>query len=232
MGKRSKKYQEALKIYDKQKKYSLDEAIEILKKFPKMKFDESIQVSIKLNLKKNQRIRGNVTFPHTFGKPPVVVVFAKGEKAEEAKKAGADYVGDTDLINKIQKEGWVDFDAAVATPDIMKEVSKLGPILGRRGLMPNPKTGTVTFDIANAIAEIKKGRYDFRTDRDGVVALAVAKISMDKEKIIDNIREFYKSVLKIKPTDVKGEFVKSVAISKDMSPSVRVDPKTILDSRR
>lgn len=231
MAKRSKRYNEALKMYDKLKRYPVEEAIKVLKEFPSTKFDESIDMSVRLNLKKNQRIRGIVVFPHTFGKPKRVIVFAKGEKAEEARKAGADFVGDIDLIQKIQK-GWLDFDAAVATPDMMRDVSKLGPILGRRGLMPNPKTGTVTFDIKEAVEEIKKGKTDYRSDRDGVVGIAVAKISMDIQKIIDNIIAFYESLVKTRPADVKGEYIKSVTLSKTMSPGVKVDTKTLVKEKR
>jgi len=222
MSKRSKKYNEALKMYDKEKRYSLEEALNILKGFPKPNFDETIEVSVKLNLKKSQKIRGLVTFPNIFGNPKRVVVFAKGEKADEAKKAGAEAVGDDDLIEKIKK-GWLEFDAAVATPDMMKDVSKLGPILGRRGLMPNPKTGTVTFEIKNAVEEIKKGKSEFKSDKDGVVGIAVGKISMDISKLIDNIIAFYESLKKTRPADAKGEYINSMAISKTMSPGVKID---------
>jgi len=226
MAKVSKKYKEALEMYDKNKEYALDEAIEILKKFPKAKFDETIDVSIKLKLNKSQRVRGVVSLPNSFGKPRKVVVIAKGEKAIEAEKAGADFVGDTDIIDKIKK-GWLDFDAVIATPDMMKDVGKLGPILGRRGLMPNPKTGTVTFDVAQAVADIKKGKFEFRSDKDGVVALGVAKVSMDNDKIKENIKAFYDAVVKIRPADLKGEYIKSVTISKTMSPGVKVDKETL-----
>jgi len=155
MGKLSKKYKKALEMYDRTKKYSLDEAIRILKELPKAKFDESVDISVKLNLNKGQRIRSSILFPHSFGNTKKVLVFAKGEKAEEAKKAGADYVGDIDLIEKIQN-GFMDFDIAISTPDMMKDVSKLGPILGKKGLMPNPKSGTVTFEIKKAVEEAKK----------------------------------------------------------------------------
>ncbi len=231
MAKRSKKYKEALKMYDKLKKHTLEDAIKVLKEFPKSKFDESVEMSARLNLKKNQRIRGVVVFPHTFGKPKKVVVFAKGEKAEEAKNAGADFVGDTDLIEKIQK-GWLDFDAAVATPDMMKEVSKLGPILGRRGLMPNPKTGTITFNLQDAIKEIKRGKVEYRSDRNGVVGIAVGKISMDNQKIIDNIMSFYESLIKTRPADVKGEYVKRLSVSTTMSPGVKIDIKSLTKEKR
>jgi large subunit ribosomal protein L1 len=227
MGKLSKKYKKALEMYDRTKKYSLDEAIRILKELPKAKFDESVDISVKLNLNKGQRIRSNILFPHSFGNTKKVLVFAKGEKAEEAKKAGADYVGDIDLIEKIQN-GFMDFDIAISTPDMMKDVSKLGPILGKKGLMPNPKSGTVTFEIKKAVEEAKKGKREFRSDKDGVVNISVGKISMDDGNIIENIKAFYEVLVKTRPADVKGEYIKSVALSKTMSPSVRIDIKSLI----
>ena len=226
MSKLSKKYKEALEMYDKEKLYSLEEAVDVLKKFPKTKFDETVEVAVKLKLNKSQRIRGVVSLPNTFGAPRKVVVIAKGDKATEAEQAGADFVGDMDIIEKIKK-GWFDYDAVIATPDMMKDVGKLGPILGRRGLMPNPKTGTVTFDVADAVKEIKKGKYEFRSDKDGVAALGVAKISMDVSKIIENIKTYYDAVLKSRPADLKGDYIKTVAISNTMSPGVKIDLNTI-----
>jgi large subunit ribosomal protein L1 len=227
MKKRSKKYLETLKLYDKNKKYPLDTALKILKELPSAKFEESVDISVTLNLKKDQRVRGMVSFPHPFGKSKKVLVFAKGEKAEEAKKAGADFVGDADLIEKIQS-GWFEFDAVVATPDMMKDISKLGPVLGKKGLMPSPKSGTVTMDVKKTVEEIKKGRTEFRSDKSGVVNLSVGKASMEIEKIIDNIKSFYEVLIKNRPPDVKGEYVKNIAVSKTMSPSVKIDVKTIM----
>ncbi len=222
--KRGKKYREALTKYDRTKQYPLDEAIRIVKELSYAKFDETIEMAMKLNIKAKHSIRDTLVLPNHFGAEKKILVFAKGEKAEEAEKAGATYVGDTDLIEKI-KGGWLDFDVAVATPDMMKDVGKLGPILGRRGLMPNPKTQTVTFDIKGAVAELKKGRVEFRADKTGVVHLAVGKVSMDDEKIMENAKTFLEEVKRKRPADVKGEFIKSIAVSSTMSPGVKVSTK-------
>ncbi len=222
--KRGKKYQDAVKKYDKQKQYPVVEAVGLVKELAFAKFDETVEVSMRLNLKKSQTVRDTMVLPFQFTEEKKVLVFAKGEKAEEAKEAGATFVGDDDLIEKI-KGGWLDFDVAVATPDMMKDVGRLGPILGRRGLMPNPKTQTVTFDVKAALVELKKGRVEFRSDKTGVVHLSVGKVSMDAEKIADNVKAFMDEVGKRKPTDIKGDFVKSVAVASTMGPGVRVDFK-------
>ncbi len=221
MGKRGKKYQEAVKDFDKETQLPLGEAIDKVKNMAFAKFDETIEVSIKVNLKKSQALRDTMVLPHQFQKGKKILVFAKGEKAEEAKEAGAAYVGDSDLVEKI-KGGWLDFDVAVATPDMMKEVGTLGPILGRRGLMPNPKTQTVTFDIKQALAELQKGRVEFRADKTGVVHLPVGKVSMEAEKLKENAEVFIEDVIRKRPSDLKGEYVKSVSISSTMGPGVRV----------
>lgn len=221
MGKRGKKYQEAVKDFDKGTQLALGEAIDKVKNMAFAKFDETIEVSIKVNLKKNQALRDTMVLPNQFQKGKKILVFAKGEKAEEAKEAGAAYVGDSDLVEKI-KGGWLDFDVAVATPDMMKEVGTLGPILGRRGLMPNPKTQTVTFDIKQALAELQKGRVEFRADKTGVVHLPVGKVSMESEKLKENAEVFIEDVIRKRPSDLKGEYVKSVSISSTMGPGVRV----------
>ncbi|MBU1076162.1 MAG: 50S ribosomal protein L1 [Spirochaetes bacterium] len=222
MAKKSKKYKASVEKVDREKIYSLEEALKLVKEMPKLKYDESLDIQVRLHMGKGQRIRGVVTFPHIFGKPKKVLVLAKGEKAEEAKKAGADYVGDSDLIEKVQK-GWFDFDAVVATPDMMKEVSKLGPTLGRKGLMPNPKTGTVTFELKQAVGEIKKGKTEFKSDKTGIVALSTGKVSMEEKMLSENISEFYSSLLKTKPHDVKGEYIRSVSISKTMGPGLKIN---------
>lgn len=223
---RSKAYKQALEKIDREKTYSLEEGIKIVKEFPVRKFDESIDVSVSLNLGKSQKCRGIMIFPNVFGKTKKVVVIAKGEKAEEAKTAGADFIGDNDIIEKIQK-GWFDFDVVIATPDMMKEVSKLGPTLGKKGLMPNPKTGTVTFEVKKAVDEVKKGRVEFRADKDGVVGLSVGKVSMDTNKIVENVKEFYHNLVKTKTQDVKGDYVKNVVISKTMSPGLKINFKEL-----
>ncbi len=221
---RGKQYQDAVKKYDKQERYPVDEAVKLVKDIAFAKFDETVEVSIRLNLKKSQNVRDTMVLPNQFTEEKKVLVFAKGEKAEEAKEAGATYVGDDDLIEKI-KGGWLDFDVAVATPDMMKDVGRLGPILGRRGLMPNPKTRTVTFDIKDAMNELRKGRVEFRSDKTGVIHLPVGKVSMDPALISENVTSVVDEVVKRKPSDIKGDFVKSIAVSSTMGPGVRVDYK-------
>ena len=222
--KRGKQYQDAVKKYDKQARLPVDDAIKMVKEISFAKFDETVELSIKLNLKKSQTVRDTMVLPNQFTEEKKVLVFAKGEKAEEAKAAGATFVGDDDLIEKI-RGGWLDFDVAVATPDMMKDVGRLGPILGRRGLMPNPKTRTVTFDIKDALEELKKGRVEFRSDKTGVIHLPVGKVSMDPGQIGENVKSVVDEVVKRKPADIKGDFLKSVAVSSTMGPGVRVDYK-------
>ena len=222
--KRGKQYTEAVKKYDKQDRFPIAEAVAKVKEIAFAKFDETVEVAINLNLKKSQTVRDTMVLPHQFTEEKKVLVFAKGEKAEEATAAGATFVGDDDLIEKI-KGGWLDFDVAVATPDMMKDVGRLGPILGRRGLMPNPKTRTVTFDIKDALEELKKGRVEFRSDKTGVIHLPVGKVSMDPALVSENVQSVVDEVVKRKPTDIKGDFVKSVAVSSTMGPGVRVDYK-------
>ena len=227
--KRGKKYQEVLKKVDRSKSYTLKEAAALTKEGSYAKFDETVELAVKLTLKKSQSVRDTVVLPNQFSAQKKVLVFAKGDKAEEARAGGAAYVGDSDLIDQI-KGGWMDFDVAVATPDMMKEVGKLGPILGRRGLMPNPKTQTVTNDIKGALAELSKGRVEFRSDKTGVVHLAVGKVSMDADKITENAVAIISEILRKKPADAKGDYVVSVALSSTMGPGVRVDVKDAVES--
>ena len=227
--KRGKKYQEVLKKVDRSKSYTLKEAAALTKECSYAKFDETVELAVKLTLKKSQSVRDTVVLPNQFSAQKKVLVFAKGDKAEEARAAGAAYVGDSDLIDQI-KGGWMDFDVAVATPDMMKEVGKLGPILGRRGLMPNPKTQTVTNDIKGALAELSKGRVEFRSDKTGVVHLAVGKVSMDADMITENAVSIIAEILRKKPADAKGDYVVSVALSSTMGPGVHVDVKDAVDS--
>ena len=227
--KRGKKYQEVLKKVDRSKSYTLKEAAALAKECSYAKFDETVELAVKLTLKKSQSVRDTVVLPNQFSAQKKVLVFAKGDKAEEARAAGAAYVGDSDLIDQI-KGGWMDFDVAVATPDMMKEVGKLGPILGRRGLMPNPKTQTVTNDIKGALAELSKGRVEFRSDKTGVVHLAVGKVSMDADQITANAVAIISEILRKKPADAKGDYVVSVALSSTMGPGVRVDVKDAVES--
>ncbi|MDR2070188.1 MAG: 50S ribosomal protein L1 [Treponema sp.] len=222
--KRGKKYLDSLKKYDPAAVYELEPALEVVKTLAFAKFDEAVDVSVKLNLKKSQSVRDTVVLPHQFRAEKRVLVFCKAEKEKEAQEAGAAYIGGQDLIDKI-KGGWLDFDVAVATPDMMKDVGKLGMILGRRGLMPNPKTGTVTFDIKGALAELKKGRVEFRADKTGVVHLTVGKISMDSGKVAENIRAVVSEIKRKRPADAKGEFINTVSVSSTMGPGVWVTIK-------
>ena len=220
--KRGKKYQEVLKKVDRSKSYTLKEAAQLVKDCSFAKFTETVEISVFLQLKKSQTVRDTVVLPNQFQAQKKILVFAKGDKAQEALDAGAAYVGDTDLIEKV-RSGWMDFDVAVATPDMMKDVGRLGPILGRRGLMPNPKTHTVTFDIKEALAELNKGRVEFRADKTGVVHLAIGKVSMDADKIAENAQATLDEILRKRPVDAKGEFILSVALSSTMGPGVHVD---------
>jgi large subunit ribosomal protein L1 len=222
--KRGKKYQQTLEKYNPVELYNLDQALDLVKELAYAKFDETVEIALKLNVKAKHSIRDTLVLPNSFRAEKKILVFAKGEKADEAKEAGAAYVGDTDLVEKIQG-GWLDFDVAVSTPDMMKDVGKLGPILGRRGMMPNPKTKTVTFDIKDAIEELKKGRVEFRGDKTGVIHMPIGKVSMDREKIAENARLLIDEVQRKKPADIKGEFIKSIAVSSTMGPGVMVNPK-------
>lgn len=216
-----KKYRSAIATYDRQQMYSTEEAVAMVKKLAFAKFDETVELSMNLNLKKSATVRDTLVLPNQFSADKKILVFAKGEKADEARDAGATYVGDDDLIEKI-KGGWLDFDVAVATPDMMKDVGRLGPILGRRGLMPNPKTQTVTFNIKDALDELRKGRVEFRSDKTGVVHLAVGKVSMEPASVAENIDIVISEVEKRRPADTKGDFIKTVAVSSTMGPGVKV----------
>jgi large subunit ribosomal protein L1 len=219
-----KKYRVSVEKRNPMETYPLEKAVELVKEMAYAKFDETVEVSMKLNIKSKHTIRDVMALPHLFGKEKQILVFAKGDKAEEARKAGAAFVGDSDLIEKI-KGGWLDFDIAVATPDMMKDVGKLGQILGRRGLMPNPKTQTVTFNVKEALDELKKGRVEYRADKGGVVHLAVAKLSMGKEQITANAAAFIQEVVRKRPSDLKGDYVQSIVLSSTMGPGVRLSPK-------
>ncbi len=227
--KRGKKYQEALKKVDRSRTYSFTDAAAIVKNCSYAKFNETVELSVKLTLKKSQSVRDTVVLPNQFSAQKKVLVFAKGDKAEEARAAGAAYVGDSDLIDQI-RGGWMDFDIAVATPDMMKDVGKLGPILGRRGLMPNPKTQTVTNDIKGALAELSKGRVEFRSDKTGVVHLAVGKVNMESAQIAENSAAVLSEILRKKPSDAKGDYVVSIALSSTMGPGVHVEVKDAVEA--
>jgi large subunit ribosomal protein L1 len=219
-----KKFRASAAKYDGAETYPIEKAVELVKEMGYAKFDETVEVAMKLNIKSKHTVRDVMGLPHLFGREKKILVFAKGDKAEEAKKAGAAFVGDSDLIEKI-KGGWLDFDIAVATPDMMKDVGKLGQILGRRGLMPNPKTQTVTFNIKEAMDELRKGRVEYRADKGGVVHLAVGKLSMDKEQIRENAVAFISEVMKRRPPDLKGDYIHSIVLSSTMGPGIRISPK-------
>jgi large subunit ribosomal protein L1 len=219
--KHGKKYRESLKKYNSVNTYELNEGLGLVKSMAYAKFDETVDLSVKLNLKKSQSVRDTVVLPNQFRGEKKVLVFCKPEKEKEAQEAGAAFVGADDLIEKV-KGGWTDFDIAVATPDMMKDVGKLGMVLGRKGLMPNPKTGTVTFDLKGTLAELKKGRTEFRADKTGVVHLAVGKVSMTPEQIADNINAVIGEIKRKRPADAKGDFIKSVSVASTMGPGVWV----------
>jgi large subunit ribosomal protein L1 len=228
MAKHGKKYAEAAKLFDFNASYEPLEAIELVKKAASAKFDETVEVAVRLGVdpkKQDQNVRGVVVLPHGTGKTKRVLVFAKGEKAKEAEAAGADFVGDQDLINKIQ-QGWFEFDVCVATPDMMSEVGKLGRLLGGKGLMPNPKAGTVTFDVAKAVQEIKAGKIEYRLDRAGQIHAPIGKVSFDAEKLNENFRALIEALNRAKPAAAKGVYLKNIAVSSTMSPSATVNTQS------
>ena len=229
MSKVTKQRKEALAKFDKSKSYSLIEAVNIVKQITYTKFDASVDLNIRLGVdprKANQMVRGSVTLPHGTGKVVRVLVLCNPDKAQEALDAGADYVGLDEYIQKI-KDGWTDIDVVITTPNIMPKVGSLGRILGPRGLMPNPKTGTVTMEVGKAVQEVKAGKIDFKVDKYGIINAAVAKVSFTPEKIFDNAKELISTVIKLKPAAAKGTYVKSVYISSTMSPGVQIDIKSV-----
>lgn len=224
-----KKYGNSVKKIDREKSYTLDEAAALVKEMAFASFDETVDLAVKLTLKKSQSVRDTVVLPNQFAAAKRVLVFAKGDKADEAREAGATYVGDADLIEKI-KGGWLDFDVAVATPDMMKDVGRLGPILGRKGLMPNPKTQTVTFDVKSAVAELSRGRVEFRSDKTSVVHLSIGKVSMDPKQVSENAKAVIQEIIKKKPSDAKGDYISSVALSSTMGPGVHVNAASLVQA--
>lgn len=230
MAKKGKKYLEAIKLVDRTKAYPIDEAIELAKKTDTANFDATVEVSFRLGIdvkKADQQIRGAVVLPNGTGKTQRVLVFAKGEKAKEAEAAGADYVGDAEYANKIN-QGWFDFDVVVATPDMMGEVGRLGRILGPKGLMPNPKTGTVTFDVAKAVEEIKAGKVEYRADKSGIVHVPIGKVSFDSEKLVENFTTIFDTIVKLKPASAKGTYMKNVTVTTTMGPGIKIDPSSVI----
>ena len=231
MAKKSKKYIEALNAYEKNKAYTKEEAVEIVKKVSTSKFDGSVEVAIKLNLdtrKSDQQLRGAIVLPNGTGKTKRVLVLTKNaDQAKAAKEAGADFVGEADLVDKIQKENWLDFDIIIATPEMMPMLGKLGKVLGPRGLMPNPKTGTVTTDVTKPIEEVKKGRIEYRTDSYGNVHAIIGKVSFDAKKLVENLQAFVTVIVKSKPQTAKGTYIKNISVSSTMGPGVKVDVSTL-----
>jgi large subunit ribosomal protein L1 len=229
MPKHGKRYQDALKAFDKTNLYGLEEAVKLAKENAKAKFDETIELSFRLGVDPrhaDQQIRGAVVLPHGTGKVRKVLVFAKGEKAKEAEAAGADFVGEADMVAKIQ-EGWFGFDVAIATPDMMGVVGKIGRVLGPKGLMPNPKTGTVTLDVKKAVEEVKAGKIEYRVDKTSIVAVPVGKASFDQEKLVENANTIIDVIKKAKPAVAKGQYLKSVTVSSTMGPGVKINPFSI-----
>ena len=225
-----KKFKAVAALVDKTKSYDLKEAVGLAKKTARTKFDETVDLAVNLGVdpkQADQMVRGTVVLPHGTGKKVKILVFAKGEKEKEARDAGADYVGSDDLAEKIQKEGWTDFDTVVATPDIMGLVGRLGKVLGPRGLMPNPKTGTVTFDVAKAIKEIRAGKVEYRVEKAGIVHVPVGKASFDENKLAENAKAVLESILKAKPASSKGKYLKNVTISTTMGPGIKMDTAAI-----
>src|SRR5574344_405291 len=224
--KKGKKYVELSKLVDRTKLYTKDEAVKLVKDTNPAKFDASVELVLRLNLdtkKADQQLRGATVLPNGTGKTKKVLVLAKGAAAQAAKEAGADYVGDMDLITKIEKENWFDFDVMIATPDMMPVLGKLGKVLGPKGLMPNPKTGTVTMDVKKTVEDVKKGRVEYRTDTFGNVAIIIGKVSFDDAKLLENLNAFISLILKTKPSVVKGKYVLNASLSSTMGPSVKID---------
>lgn len=229
MARISKRRAEVEKLVDKNKVYDPAEAMALVKQTASAKFDETVEVAVRLGVdpkKQDQQIRGAVVLPNGTGKTARVLVFAKGEKAKEAEAAGADYVGDDDYIQKVS-QGWFDFDVVVATPDMMGAVGRLGRILGPKGLMPNPKTGTVTFDVARAVSEIKAGKIEYRVDRQGNVHAPIGKASFDADKLLENFRTLMDALLKARPAAAKGTFIRNVSVSTTMGPGIKVNPQRL-----
>ena len=224
----AKRYAESSKLVDKNKEYEIKEALELIEKMPKAKFDETVELHVKLGVdskQADQQVRGTVVLPNGTGKTQKVLVFAKGPKAEEAEKAGADFVGAEELIPKIQNENWFDYDVVVATPDMMGVVGRLGKVLGPKGLMPNPKSGTVTMDVTKAINEIKSGKVEYRLDKTNIIHLGFGKVSFGADKLAENYETIMNAIIKAKPAAAKGQYIKSVSVTTTMGPGIFINQK-------
>ncbi len=228
MKKLAKRYAESAKLVEKNKEYDIKEALELIEKMPKAKFDETVELHVKLGVDSkhaDQQVRGTVVLPNGTGKTQKVLVFAKGPKAEEAEKAGADFVGAEELIPKIQNENWFDYDVVVATPDMMGVVGRLGKVLGPKGLMPNPKSGTVTMDVTKAINEIKSGKVEYRLDKTNIIHLGFGKVSFGADKLAENYETIMNAIIKAKPAAAKGQYIKSVSVTTTMGPGIFINQK-------
>ena len=226
--KQGKRYQESAKLVDSTKVYEAAEALEIIEKMPKTKFDQTVELHVKLGVDSkhaDQQVRGTVVLPHGTGKTQKVLVFAKGDKAKEAEEAGADFVGAEELVPKIEKENWFDYDVIVATPDMMGVIGRLGKVLGPKGLMPNPKSGTVTMDVKKAIAEIKSGKVEYRLDKTNIIHLGFGKVSFGADKLLENYTTIIEAIIKAKPTAAKGQYIRSVSMSTTMGPGLFINQK-------
>ena len=230
MAKKSKKYVEALGKIDRTKLYESKEALALVSEIATAKFDETVEAHVKLGVDSrhaDQQVRGAIVLPHGTGKTKKVLVFAKGEKAKEAEAAGADFVGAEDLVQKIQKENWFDFDVVVATPDMMGVVGRLGRVLGPKGLMPNPKSGTVTFDVTKAVEEIKAGKVEYRLDKNNIIHVAIGKVSFGGEKLAENFNVLMNAIIKAKPSAAKGQYLRSISVTSTMGPGVKINPARV-----
>ena len=230
MAKKSKKYVEALGKIDRTKLYESKEALALVSEIATAKFDETVEAHIKLGVDSrhaDQQVRGAIVLPHGTGKTKKVLVFAKGEKAKEAEAAGADFVGAEELVQKIQKENWFDFDVVVATPDMMGVVGRLGRVLGPKGLMPNPKSGTVTFDVTKAVEEIKAGKVEYRLDKSNIIHVAIGKVSFGGEKLAENFNVLMNAIIKAKPSAAKGQYLRSISVTSTMGPGVKINPARV-----
>lgn len=227
---RGKKYQDSVKLVDKSKQYEVEEALDLAVKTAKAKFDETVEVHVKLGVDSrhaDQQVRGAIVLPHGTGKTAKVLVFAKGAKAEEAQAAGADYVGEAELVSKIQGENWFDFDVVVATPDMMGVVGRLGKVLGPKGLMPSPKAGTVTMDVTKAVNEIKAGKIEYRLDKTNIIHCPIGKASFGKDKLVENFNALMGAIVKAKPSSAKGQYLRSVVVSSTMGPGIKLNSAKI-----
>jgi len=232
MAKKGKKYLESVKLFDREKLYDATEAVELVQKTAKANFDETVEISVRLGVDPrhaDQQVRGAIVLPHGTGKTRRVIVLTKGEKVKEAEEAGADYVGLDKYVEKIQKENWFEFDVVVATPDVMSIVGRLGKILGPKGLMPNPKSGTVTFEVAKAVNEIKAGKIEYRVDKFSVIHAPIGKVSFGTQKLVENYRTLMEAIIKAKPPAAKGQYLKSIVVSSTMGPGIKINTAKATD---